>query len=71
MVVCVNGTKGKRERIRRFFADESGQGLVEYALMTAVMVALAAYLYYPDNFIVQGMRHTYNKTAIVVAWPGP
>lgn len=56
---------------RRFRKDESGQGLTEYVIMTSVMVALAAYLYYPDNGLFQGMRHTYDKTSLIVSWPGP
>lgn len=58
-------------RLRRFRREESGQALTEYAIVTAVMVALAAYLYFPDNGLYQGMRHTYNKTSMVISWPGP
>ena len=48
-----------------------GQAMTEYILLTSVTVALAAYLYYPDNGMFQGLRHTYNKTVLMVGWLGP
>lgn len=65
-------TRGSRESpVRRLARDERGQGMTEYVILTAVMTALAAWLYYPDNLIYQGIRKTYNKTRIMVSWVGP
>lgn len=71
----VNGSSGARRRktlrCRRLWADTSAQGYTEYVLLTAVMVAVASWLYFPDNGMMTGMRHTYNKTTFIVGWPGP
>ncbi|MCB1069373.1 MAG: hypothetical protein KDL31_03390 [Kiritimatiellae bacterium] len=45
--------------------------MTEYAILVSVTVAIAAYLYFPDNGIYQAIRHVYNKTTLVVGWPGP
>jgi len=45
--------------------------MAEYVILTSVTVALAAWLYFPDNGIYQGMRHIFNKTTLVLGWPGP
>ena len=51
--------------------DSRGQALTEYAILAAIMVAISAWLYYPDNGIYQGIRLTYDKTTLIVGWPGP
>ena len=58
-------------RVRRLPAAQSGQAMTEYVILTAVMTALAAWLYYPDNLIFQAIRNTYNKTQNVVSRMGP
>jgi len=58
----------KLHKLRR---DERGQAMAEYVILTSVTVAIAAWLYFPDNGIFQGFRHTFNKTALVLGWPGP
>lgn len=58
-------------RCHGFAVDSRGQAMTEYVILSAVMVALAAYLYHPDNMIFQGIRKTYNKTSMVTGWPGP
>ena len=45
--------------------------MTEYVLLTSVAVSLAAYLYFPDNFIFKGFRNTYDKTTLIVHWHGP
>ncbi len=60
-----------KKRLLGFLRDTSGQGMTEYVILTSVCVAVAAWLYYPDNGIMQGMRHTYDKTSFLLAWPGP
>lgn len=62
-----------RQRMRRrgLIQDDSGQAMTEYVILVAIAVAVSAWLYYPDNGIYQGIRHTYDKTVLVVGWPGP
>ena len=45
--------------------------MTEYVILAGVMVAVAAYLYYQDNGIFQGIRRTYDKTSIIMRLPGP
>jgi hypothetical protein len=45
--------------------------MTEYVILAAVMVAAAAYLYYHNNEIFQGIRRTYDKTSIIMRLPGP
>lgn len=64
----------RRKRLRKrggLIRDESGQAMTEYVILVAITTAVAAWLYYPDNGIYQGIRHTYDKTVLVVSWPGP
>ena len=61
----------RQPSMRRLARDDRGQGLTEYVILSSVMVAIAAFLYYPDNGIFQGIRHTFNKTSLIVGWPGP
>ena len=58
-------------RLCRLGRDQRGQAMTEYVILTSVTVALAAYLYFPDNGIFQGFRNTFDKTRTIVAWPGP
>jgi hypothetical protein len=74
MKQLINGSvvrRSKRRVFRRLWSDTSAQGYTEYVLLTAVMVAVASWLYFPDNGMMMGMRHTYNKTTFIVGWPGP
>lgn len=70
-------TSGERNKPKRGLtasgmgADSRGQALTEYAILAAIMVAISAWLYYPDNGIYQGIRYIYDKTTLVVGWPGP
>ena len=57
--------------ILRFLRDVRGQAMTEYVLLSSASIALAIYLYYPDNPIFQGIRHIYNKTTLIGGWPGP
>lgn len=45
--------------------------MTEYAILASITVALGIYLYFPDNPIFQGIRHIFNKTSLIVGWPGP
>jgi len=58
-------------RISRFWADERGQAMTEFVILTAVMTVVAAYLYYPDNNLFVGIRKLFDKHALVVGLPGP
>ena len=59
------------QRAKRLRKDTRGQAMTEYAILVSVTVAIAAYLYFPDNGIYQAIRHLCNKTTLVVGWPGP
>lgn len=56
---------------KRLLHDESGQAMTEYVILVSVAVAIAAWLYFPDNGIYQGFRHIFNKTSLILGWPGP
>lgn len=58
-------------RLAAFPGNTRGQALTEYVILAAMLVIVAAYLYYPDNGIFYGIRRTYDKTMFVVGWPGP
>jgi Flp pilus assembly pilin Flp len=58
-------------RIKRLAGDERGQAMTEYVILVSVAVAIAAWLYFPDNGIYQGFRHIFNKTSLILGWPGP
>jgi len=45
--------------------------MTEYVILVSVAVAIAAWLYFPDNGIYQGFRHIFNKTSLILGWPGP
>ena len=51
--------------------DDRGQGMTEYVILTAVLTAAAAYLYFPDNEIYQAIRLKHERTMIAIAHPGP
>lgn len=57
--------------IRRLGRDDRGQAMTEYVILSAVMIAIAAYLYLPDNNIYQGIRLKHDRTMIAIAHPGP
>lgn len=59
------------KKLQHLLRDNRGQAMAEYVILTSVTVALAAWLYFPDNGIYQGMRHIFNKTTLVLGWPGP
>ena len=60
-----------RDRLRSLWEDESGQGMTEYVILTAVTVVLAAYLYYPDNAIYRGVRVNFVKAVLICRHMGP
>ena len=69
---AMKNTKRKQPMKRGgLIRDESGQAMTEYTILVAIAVAVSAWLYFPDNGIYQGIRHTYDKTVLVVGWPGP
>jgi hypothetical protein len=51
--------------------DERGAVMVEYLLITAIMVPLICYLFHPDNGFYRGQRDQYELTALVLELPGP
>ena len=51
--------------------DDQGAVMVEYLLITAIMVPLIAYLFHPDNGFYKGQRDKYELTALVLELPGP
>ena len=71
--VCKNKDHQRRglSVVQRLLHDESGQAMTEYVILVSVAVAIAAWLYFPDNGIYQGFRHIFNKTSLILGWPGP
>lgn len=57
-----------RPRMRR---DERGQGMAEYVILSAVLVMLSAYLWYPDNKIFYNIRKLFDSTSLVTRMLGP
>ncbi len=51
--------------------DDRGAVMVEYLLITAIMVPLICYLFHPDNGFYKGQRDQFDLTAIVLELPGP
>lgn len=60
-----------RTRRRGLLRDDRGQAMTEYVILSAVLIALAAYLYLPDNDIFQSIRLKHDRTMIAIAHPGP
>ena len=48
--------------MRRYF-EEKGQGIVEYAVLLAFVVAIAAYVFGGDNPLKSEVASTFSKTA--------
>jgi len=51
--------------------DESGAAMVEYLLITGIMVPAAMFLFYPDNGFYEAARNQFNLTSIALINPGP
>jgi len=60
-----------RIRLCRLRRDTRGQAMTEYVILSAVTIAAAAWLYHPDNDIFQGIRDTWERSAILAQFPGP
>ena len=56
---------------RRIMRDERGQGMTEYVILSAVLVMISAYLWYPDNKIFYGIRKLFDSTSLVTRMLGP
>ena len=63
--------KTQWNRVRALARDDRGQAMTEYVILSAVMVAVAAYLYLPDNDIYQGIRLKHDRANMAIAYPGP
>jgi hypothetical protein len=62
---------GRCSRLVLLWADQQGQAMTEYVIVTAMMVAAAAYLYHPDNLVFNGIRDLFDRTALLMKLPGP
>jgi hypothetical protein len=51
--------------------DDRGAVMVEYLLITAIMVPLICYLFHPDNGFYKGQRDQYELTTLALELPGP
>ena len=58
-------------KIRSLMSDDRGQAMTEYVILTAVITAVAAYLYFPDNEIYRAIRKKHDRTMLAIAHPGP
>ena len=45
--------------------------MTEFVLLTVMVTIAAAWLFYPDNGIYDGIRKTFSKTKLILALPGP
>ncbi|HBA83001.1 MAG TPA: hypothetical protein DCZ95_02800 [Verrucomicrobia bacterium] len=59
------------KRMKAFIADERGQAMTEYVILSAIIVVFCAWLYYPHNGIYKNFRDRFDLTALVLQWPGP
>lgn len=51
--------------MRRYF-KEKGQGIVEYAMLLAFIVAVAAYVFTGDNALKSEVKTAFSKTTSVM-----
>ena len=45
--------------------------MTEYVILTAIITAVAAYLYYPENETYKAMRLKHDRTMMCIAHPSP
>ena len=45
--------------------------MTEYAILSAVLVVLCAWLYYPHNGMYKAFRHRFDLTTLILQLPGP
>ncbi len=57
--------------MRAFIANERGQAMTEYVILSAVIVLLCAWLYYPHNGIYKNIRDRFDLTTLILQLPGP
>jgi len=65
------GIGSLRTKLVECMRDERGAAMVEYLLVTGVMVPVAAYLFHPDNGLYQALRTQYDLTMDVLQFYGP
>ena len=53
----------------RLWRNQQGQAMVEYVILSAVMVFLAAYLYHPNNGMFKAFRGMFDRQTIVIGVP--
>ena len=51
--------------------DERGVAMAEYLLVTMVLVPLVIIVFHPDNGLYQAARSYFDRTALMVQFPGP
>lgn len=63
--------KRKPGRRQKIWQDERGQAMTEYVIISAIVVVLCAWLYYPHNGIYKNIRDRFDRTSLVLQLPGP
>jgi hypothetical protein len=51
--------------------DERGAAMVEYLLISGIMVPISLYLFDPNNGFYEAARSQFNLTSIALINPGP
>ena len=54
----------------RSYLKEKGQGIVEYAVLLAFVVAIAAYVFSGDSSLKREMSNTFTKTTSTLSTVG-
>ncbi|TFH17062.1 MAG: hypothetical protein E4H02_03925 [Lentisphaerales bacterium] len=63
--------RGHLQVIRRILTDDRAQAITEYVLLMFVISSLCFYLYYPHNGFYESMRKRFDRTTLMLMWPGP
>jgi len=51
--------------------DERGIAFTEYLMIVSITLALVFYLFHPDNGFYKGARAQYDRTKLLLSYPGP
>lgn len=63
-------TKSFKE-IVRLLSDDRAQAMTEYVLLMVFVSVWCFYLYDPHNGLYKAMRDTYDRTTLLLMFPGP
>ncbi len=58
-------------KFRECLIDERGIAMTEYLLIVGITLPLIFYLFNPDNGFYHGARAQYDRTRLMLMYPGP